>query len=417
MNTFPETEKQKMNYDIKKYRSDFPVLSREINGKPLVYFDNGATTQKPKAVIDSIVDYYSNYNANIHRGVHHLSQEASAAYENARATVQKHIGATSPNEIVFTRGTTESINLVAFSFLRNRLTPGDEILVTEMEHHSNILPWQQLCEERGATLRVVPVNENGELEISSLQRLFSPKIKFFAFTHVSNTLGTINPVKEMIELAHTANIPVLVDGAQAVPHMQVNVKDLDCDFYCFSAHKVYGPTGIGALFVKEDILNEMLPYQTGGGTIKTVAFGKTVYMDGPLKFEAGTPNIEGAIGFAKALDYVNAIGMKNIAAHEHELLIYATEKMKSIPGMRMIGESKNKAGVISFIVGKIHPFDLGTILDQQGIAVRTGHHCTQPLMECYGIPGTVRVSFGLYNSKEEVDVFITALQKAVKMLS
>ena len=406
-----------MNYDIKKYRSDFPILSREVYGKPLVYFDNGATTQKPKSVIDSIIDYYSRYNSNIHRGVHHLSQKASFAYENARATVQKHINANSANEIIFTRGTTESINLVAYSFLRNRLTPGDEILITEMEHHSNILPWQSLCEEKGAVLRIVPVNDNGELGIASLQKLLSPKTKFFAFTHVSNTLGTINQAKEIIELAHAANITVLVDGAQAIPHMQVDVQDLNCDFYCFSAHKIYGPTGIGALYVKEDILNDMIPYQTGGGTIKTVSFEKTVYVDGPLKFEAGTPNIEGAIGFAKALDYVNEIGMENIAMHEHKLLVYATEKMKAIPAMRIIGTAKEKAGVISFVVGKIHPFDLGTILDQQGIAVRTGHHCTQPLMERFGVPGTVRVSFGLYNTKEEVDLFIMALEKALKMLS
>lgn len=407
----------KTNYDTKKYRADFPILSREVYGKPLVYFDNGATAQKPKSVIDSISDYYTRFNANIHRGVHHLSQKASFAYENARATVQKHINANSPNEIIFTRGTTESINLVAYSYLRNRLSPGDEILVTLMEHHSNILPWQSLCEEKGAVLKVVPVNDTGELEIASLQKLLSPKTKFFALTHVSNTLGTINPIKEIIELAHAANIPVLVDGAQAIPHMQVDVQDLNCDFYCFSAHKVYGPTGIGALFVKEDILNDMIPYQTGGGTIKTVSFEKTVYADGPLKFEAGTPNIEGAIGFAKGLDYVNEIGMEKIAVHEHKLLVYATEKLKSIPEMRIIGNAKEKAGVISLVVGKIHPFDIGTILDQQGIAVRTGHHCTQPLMERFGVPGTVRVSFGLYNTKEEINLFIAALEKALKMLS
>ncbi|MDQ3109841.1 MAG: cysteine desulfurase [Bacteroidota bacterium] len=408
---------QAVTYDVQKYRADFPILSEKVNGKPLVYFDNGATTQKPQAVIDSILDYYSRYNANIHRGVHHLSQVASKAYEDARATVQKHIGADSANEIIFTRGTTESINLVAWSFLRNRLTPGDEVLVTEMEHHSNILPWQMICEEKGAVLRVVPINENGELEIAQLQKLLSPKTKFFAFTHVSNTMGTINPAKEIIALAHAANIPVLVDGAQAIPHMPVNVKDLDCDFYCFSAHKVYGPTGIGALYIKEEILNEMPPYQGGGGTIKTVSFEKTVYVDGPLKFEAGTPNIEGAIALGKALDYVNAIGMENIFAHEHELLVYATEKLVAIPGLRIIGNGKNKAGVISFSFANIHPFDIGTILDQQGIAVRTGHHCTQPLMECYKIPGTVRASFALYNTKEEIDLFITALQKALKMLS
>ncbi len=406
-----------MNYDVKKYRSDFPILSRKVNGKPLVYFDNGATSQKPKSVIDSIVTHYSQHNANIHRGVHTLSQESSAAYENARATVQKHIGAGSANEIIFTHGTTESINLIAYSFLRNRLTSGDEILITEMEHHSNILPWQMLCEEKGAVLRVLPVNSKGELEITFLQKMISPKTKFFAFSQVSNTLGTINPAKEIIRLAHANNIPVLLDGAQAVPHMHVDVRDLNCDFYCFSAHKVYGPTGVGALFVKENILTEMTPYQTGGGIIKSVSFEKTIYVDGPLKFEAGTPNIEGAIGFAKALNYMDAIGMENIAQHEYSLLLYATEKIIAIPGTQIIGTANNKAGVISFVVEKIHPFDLGTILDQQGIAVRTGHHCTQPLMEKFEIPGTVRVSFGLYNTKEEVDLFITALEKAVKMLS
>ncbi len=398
-------------------RADFPILSRTVHGKPLVYFDNGATTQKPKAVIDSIVDYYSRYNANIHRGVHTLSQEASKAYEDARATVQRHLGAASPDEIIFTRGTTESINLVAHSFLRLRLNPGDDVLVTEMEHHSNILPWQQLCEERGANLRYVPVNQNGELELSAVERMLSPKTKLFAFTHVSNTLGTVNPVKELVELAHAHNIPVLIDGAQAVPHLPVNVRDLGCDFYCFSAHKVYGPTGIGALYAKGELVNDMLPYQAGGGTIKTVSFIKTVYVEGPLKFEGGTPNIEGTIGMAAALDYVDNIGMENIAAHEHALLAYATEQLSQIEGIRFIGAAKEKAGVISFVVGNLHPFDVGTILDQQGVAVRTGHHCTQPLMECFQVPGTVRISFALYNTKEEIDVFITALKKAIKMLS
>ncbi|HTF05529.1 MAG TPA: cysteine desulfurase [Bacteroidia bacterium] len=413
-----KTEIKTVNsYDVQKYRRDFPVLKREVNGKPLVYFDNGATTQKPKAVIDSIVDYYSGYNANIHRGVHRLSQEASAAYEEARKKIQLHLGALSDQEIIFTRGTTESVNLVAQSYLRNRLTPGDEIVITEMEHHSNILPWQLLCEERGAILRVIPITDSGELDLQSVERYFSPKTKFFAFTHVSNTLGTINPAKQLVSMAHEHNIPVFIDGAQAVPHMSVNVTDLNCDFYCFSGHKVYGPTGIGALYVKEDFLSEMGPYQAGGGTIKTVSFEKTEYVDGPLKFEAGTPNIEGAIGLGFALDYVNAIGVDNLADHEHELLVYATDKLKIIDGVRFIGTAKEKAGVISFVVGNIHPFDIGTILDQQGIAVRTGHHCTQPLMKCYNIPGTVRVSFALYNTKEEIDVFITALQKAVKMLS
>ncbi len=413
-----KTEVSTVNsYDVQKYRRDFPILSRQVNGKPLVYFDNGATTQKPKRVIDTIVEYYSGYNANIHRGVHRLSQEASAAYEAARRTVRNHIAAAHDEEIIFTRGTTEAVNLVAHAYLRNRLTPGDEIVITGMEHHSNILPWQQLCEERGAILRVVPVTDSGELDQSELQKLFSPKTKFFAFTHVSNTLGTINPAKELTAFAHEHNVPVFIDGAQAVPHMSVDVQDINCDFYCFSGHKVYAPTGIGALYVKKDLLEDMQPYQVGGGTIKTVTFDKTEYVSGPLKFEAGTPNIEGAIGLGVALDYVNEIGIENISAHEHELFLYAKGKLREIPGVRFIGEAKHQAGVISFVVGTIHPFDIGTILDQQGIAVRTGHHCTQPLMAQFCIPGTVRVSFALYNTKEEIDLFITALLKAVNMLS
>lgn len=417
MSELTETAKMTEAYHPENYRKGFPVLSRSVNGKPLVYFDNGATTQKPSYVIDAISDYYSKYNANIHRGVHTLSQEASAAYEDARVTVQKHLNATSAQEIVFTRGTTESINLVAYSYLRSILNAGDEVLITEMEHHSNILPWQQLCEEKNAKLVVVPVTESGEIEIAEVEKRLNAKTKFFAFTHVSNTLGTINPAKELIALAHSKNIPVLVDGAQAVPHQNVNVADLGCEFYCFSAHKMYGPTGIGVLFAKGNLLNEMQPYQSGGGIIKTVTFEKTEFVEGPLKFEAGTPNIEGAIGMAKALDYVNAIGLDKIAAHENDLLLYATEKLAAIADIRFIGTATKKAGVISFVIGNIHPFDLGTILDQQGIAVRTGHHCTQPLMAKFGIPGTVRVSFGLYNTKEEVDSLITALQKAVKMLS
>jgi len=406
-----------LQYDVEKFRNQFPVLSRKVNGKALVYFDNGATTQKPSAVIDSIVNYYSSYNANIHRGVHALSQEASAAYENARKIVQKHLNASSDQEIIFTRGTTESVNLVAHSWLRDRLNAGDEVLITGMEHHSNILPWQVLCEEKGAVLRVLPVTEEGELELSVLAAYLTAKTKLFAFTHVSNTLGTINPAKEMISLAHSHNVPVFVDGAQAVPHMSVDLRDLDCDFYAFSGHKIYAPTGIGVLYAKSERIKEMTPYQSGGGIIKTVTFEKTDYVDGALKFEAGTPNIEGAIALGVALDYVNAIGMDAIAAHEHELLIYATEQLKKISDIRFIGTSSNKAGVISFVLGNIHPFDLGTILDQQGVAVRTGHHCTQPLMQRFGIPGTVRVSFGLYNTKEEIDLFIIALNKALKMLS
>ena len=403
-------------FDVQKYRRDFPILSRTVNGKPLVYFDNGATTQKPQQVIDSIVRYYSGYNANIHRGVHRLSQEASAAYEEARAIVRHHLGAGSDEEIIFTKGTTDSVNLVAAAYLRNRLQPGDEVVITGMEHHSNILPWQQLCEEKGGVLRVIPVTDSGELDQSAIEKVFSPKTKLFACAHVSNTLGTINPVKELTALAHNHNVPVFIDGAQAVPHMAVNVADTGCEFYCFSGHKVYAPTGIGVLYVKKPVLDDMQPYQTGGGTIKTVTFGKTEYVSGPLKYEAGTPNIEGAIGLGAALNYVNAVGMQQIAAHEHELLIYAKQELAKIPGMRFIGEAREQAGVISFAVGNIHPFDIGTVLDQQGVAVRTGHHCTQPLMERYGIPGTVRISFALYNTQEEIDHLIVALNKAIKML-
>lgn len=417
MKPLAETGTASLTYDTARYREDFPILTRTVNGKPLVYFDNGATTQKPKAVIDAIVDYYSRYNANIHRGVHRLSQDASQAYEEARAIVQQHLGAASANEIVFTRGTTESVNLVAHSFLRNKLQPGDEVLITGMEHHSNILPWQVLCEEKDAKLVAVPITESGELVLEEVAKRLTDKTKLFAFTHVSNTLGTVNPAKQLVEMAHAKNIPVLIDGAQAVPHMPVNVQELGCEFYCFSAHKIYGPTGIGVLYAKETLLNEMAPYQAGGGTIKTVTFEKTEYVEGPLKFEGGTPNIEGTIALAAALKYVDAIGMSNIAAHEQELLQYATEKLSAINGIRFIGTAQHKAGVLSFVIKNLHPFDIGTILDQQGIAVRTGHHCTQPLMEFYCIPGTVRVSFGLYNTKEEIDLLFTALQKAVKMLS
>lgn len=404
-------------YDVEKYRRDFPILTRSINGKPLVYFDNGATTQKPQQVIDSIVTYYTTYNANIHRGIHRLSQEASAAYEAARKTVQRHLNAPAEEEIIFTRGTTESANLVAQAYLRAKLAAGDEVIITGMEHHSNILPWQQLCEEHKAVLRVVPVLDSGDLDMNFLQTAFSSKTKFFAFTHVSNTLGTINPAKELTALAHAHNVPVFIDGAQAVPHMRVDVADIGCDFYAFSGHKVYAPTGIGVLFVKQELLAEMNPYQVGGGTIKTVTFEKTEYISGPLKYEAGTPHIEGAIALAVALDYVNVIGLDQIAAHEHELLVYAKRKLLQVPQVRFIGEAKEQAGVISFVVDNLHPFDVGTILDQQGVAVRTGHHCTQPLMARFCIPGTIRVSFALYNTKEEIDVLITALLKAVKMLS
>ncbi len=406
----------KPGIDIEKVRTDFPLLSRKVNGKPLVYFDNGATAQKPNQVIEAIDHYYRYENANIHRGVHTLSREITIAYENARTTIQKHLNAASATEIIFTKGTTDAINLVASSFAKKYISKGDEIIVSVMEHHSNILPWQLACEERGAVLRAIPINEAGELVMEEYYKLLNSKTKMVAVAHVSNTLGTINPVKEIIAAAHAKNIPVLLDGAQAVPHMKVDVQDLDCDFYCFSAHKVFGPTGVGILYGKEKWLDAMPPYQVGGGTIKTVSFEKTEYADLPLKFEAGTPDISGGIGLAAAINYINEIGLDAITAYEYELLDYATAEIKKLKEVRIIGTAKEKAGVLSFIVEGVHPFDIGTLLDQLGIAVRTGHHCTQPLAAFYCIPGTVRVSFAFYNTKEEIDVFIKGLEKAISML-
>ena len=403
-------------FDVEKTRKDFPILNQRINNRPLIYFDNGATSQKPKAVIDAIVKYYSEENSNIHRGVHTLSQKATAHYEKARATVQKHIGAALAEEIIFTRGTTESINLVAHSFSKS-IQAGDEIIVSATEHHSNILPWQLLCEEKKAVLKVIPVNEEGEIIVSPFEKLLSDKTKLVAVTHVSNTTGVVQDVKRIIEIAHKRNIPVLLDGAQAVPHMAVNMQELDCEFYCFSGHKAFAPTGIGVLYAKKEWVDKLASYQVGGGTIKTVSFEKTEYAEGPLRFEAGTPNIEGALGLATAFDYLNSIGLDKIAAYEHELLTYATQKLKQIEGLKIYGDVENKAAVISFNVKNIHPFDVGTLLDKQGIAVRTGHHCTQPLMAHFCIPGTIRASFAFYNTKEELDIFIIALEKAVKMLS
>jgi cysteine desulfurase/selenocysteine lyase len=406
----------KSSINLEKVRADFPILSRKVNGKPLVYFDNGATAQKPQQVIDAISHYYAYENSNIHRGVHTLSRDITIAYENARTTIQKHLNAANPYEIIFTKGTTDAINLVATSFAKKFITQGDEIIISAMEHHSNILPWQQACEEKGAILKVIPINNDGELLMDEYEKLLSEKTKIVAITHVSNTLGTINPVKEIIALAHKKNIPVLIDGAQAVPHLNVDVQDLDCDFYCFSAHKLFGPTGVGILYGKEKWLNQMPPYQLGGGTIKTVSFEKTEYADLPLKFEAGTPHIAGGIGLAEAINYVNTIGLDTIATYEHELLEYATQAIKKINGVKIIGNAKVKASVLSFVVDGIHPFDIGTILDQLGIAVRTGHHCTQPLMSFYCVPGTIRVSFAFYNTKEEIDIFIKGLEKAISML-
>lgn len=404
-------------FDVQKIREDFPILSRTMNGKPLIYFDNGATTQKPKQVIDAIVKYYSMQNANIHRGVHRMSQDATSEYENARITVQKHIGAKYEHEIIFTGGTTDSINLLASAFGKKYLNAGDEIVVSEMEHHSNILPWQQLCEEKNAKLKVIPMIDSGELRMDEYKKLLTAKTKLVAITHVSNTLGTVNPVKEMIAIAHSKNIPVFVDGAQAIPHMKVDVQDLDADFYCFGGHKVYAPTGVGILYGKEEWLKKLPNYQVGGGTIKTVSFDKTEYAESPLRFEAGTPNIEGGIALAVALDYINAIGLDKISAYEHELLRYATEKLSAIENLQIIGTAKEKASVISFVVDGIHPLDIGMLLDAQGIAVRTGHHCTQPLVAHYQIPGTVRASFSFYNTKEEIDIFVNAIMKSIKRIN
>ncbi len=412
--------------DINKIRSDFPILSRAVNSKPLVYFDNAATSQKPQVVIDAISHYYSFQNSNIHRGVHTLSREITIAYEEARKTIQLHLNAKLTTEIIFTKGTTDSINLVAHCFGKLAITEGDEIIITQMEHHSNIVPWQMLCEEKKAILKFIPINEAGELILEELPKLISSKTKLVALSHISNTLGTINPVKEMIEQIHVLSsslredkrrAAILIDGAQAVPHLKPDVQDLDCDFYVFSGHKLFGPTGVGILYAKEDWLNKFAPYQTGGGTIKTVTLQKTEFAEAPLKFEAGTPHIEGGIGLAAAINYVTELGFENIQKHEHELLEYATKQLNEIQGLIIYGNAKNKTSVISFNVGSIHPFDIGTLLDKYGIAVRSGHHCTQPLWQFYNIPGTIRASFAFYNTFEEVDLFIEALKKSIRLLS
>lgn len=402
--------------DVQKIRADFPILSQKVRGKNLVYLDNGATTQKPQKVIDCINRYYSEQNSNIHRGVHFLSQEATTAYEDARITIQEFINAKSSKEIIFTKGTTDAINLVASSFGKKHIKKGDEIIISAMEHHSNIVPWQIVCEEKEATLRVIPINRKGELLLDEFKQMLNSNTKLVALNHISNSLGTINPIKEVISLSHEVGAKVLVDGAQAVAHTKVDVQDLDCDFYAFSAHKLFGPTGVGILYGKENILNDLPPYQGGGDMIKEVSFEKTTYNELPHKFEAGTPNIVGGIGLGEAIKYVKRIGLNDIAAQEETLLSYATERLNQIEGLRIIGEAENKASVISFVIDGLHPFDVGTIVDQLGIAVRTGHHCTQPLMTFYEIPGTIRASFSFYNTKEEVDSLIEALNKAIKML-
>ncbi len=402
--------------DLQKIRADFPILTQKVNGKPLVYFDNGATSQKPKVVIDAITKYYEEINANIHRGVHTLSQLATDAYEVSRRKIQNHINAKFPHEVIFTSGTTHAINAVANGFA-SILKSGDEVLVSALEHHSNIVPWQMLCERTGAILKVIPMNENGELIMSEYDRLLSDKTKIVAVNHISNALGTINPIEYMIEKAHQFGAAILIDGAQATPHLKPDVQALDCDFYVFSGHKICGPTGVGILYGKEAWLHKLPPYQGGGEMIATVSFEKTTYADLPHKFEAGTPNIEGGIVLGTAIDYLNGIGFDNIAAYEHELLVYATEKLLQIEGLKIFGTAVNKASVISFNIEGIHPYDIGTIIDKLGIAVRTGHHCAQPIMDFFKIPGTIRASFAFYNTKEEIDIFVEALQKAKMMLS
>jgi len=403
-------------FDISKIRQDFPILNQTVNGKPLIYFDNGATTQKPQVVIDAISTYYQEINANIHRGVHTLSQKATDAYETSRETIKNHLNAKFLHEIIFTSGTTHGINLVA-NGLSSFLKSDDEVMVSAMEHHSNIVPWQMLCEKTGAKLVVIPMNKKGELILEDYQKLLSDKTKIVTFNHISNALGTINPAKDMIKMAHQVGAAVLVDGAQATPHLKPDVQDLDADFYVFSGHKVCGPTGVGILFGKEEWLNKLPPYQGGGEMIKEVSFEKTTYAELPHKFEAGTPNIAGGIVLGTAIEYLNNIGFENIAAYEQNLLIYATEKLKAIDGLKIFGEAQQKTSVISFNVGNIHPYDIGMILDKLGIAVRTGHHCAQPIMEFFKISGTVRASFAFYNTKSEIDVFVEGLKKAILMLN
>jgi len=401
--------------DVESIRKEFPILSVKVHGKPLVYFDNAASSQKPLFVIKAIEKYYETVNSNVHRGVHHLSSLATDQFEASRKTIAAHLNA-HPDEVIYTRGTTEAINLVAFSFGEVFVKEGDEIIISQMEHHSNIVPWQMLCQRKKATLKVIPITEKGELKMDEYKKLLSAKTKLVAVCHVSNSLGTINPVEEIIELAHAKNIPVLLDGAQAMPHIKVDMKKLDADFYCFSGHKVYGPTGIGILYGKEKWLKQMVPYQGGGEMIKEVKLEGSTYQEPPLRFEAGTPNIEGSIVLGTAIDYMNNIGLDKIAQHEHKLLEYATEKLGTIEGLHIVGQAKNKTSIVAFIIDGLHPYDIGVILDQLGIAVRTGHHCTQPIMDCFGIPGTVRASFSFYNTIEEVDALVAGVKKAIGML-
>ena len=403
--------------DVYSIRQQFPVLNREVKGKPLIYLDNAATSQKPQAVIDALVNYYSNCNANIHRGIHTLAEEATMAFENTRDAVQQFINAESREQIVFTRGTTEGINLVAYTWGRQNINAGDEIIISTMEHHSNIVPWQILCEEKGAILKVIPISDEGELLLSEYEKLLSTKTKLVSIVHVSNSLGTINPVKQIIDAAHKAGAIVLVDGAQSTVHLDIDVQEMDCDFFVFSSHKLYGPTGVGVLYGKKHLLESMPPFHGGGEMIKEVTFEKTTYNELPYKYEAGTPNIADTIAFKTALDFIHKTGKEKIRRHEKELLAYATAQLEQIPGLKIIGKAREKVSLVSFVIDKLHPQDIGILLDNRGIAVRTGHHCTQPLMNRFGITGTVRASFALYNTKEEIDELIIGLQKAIKMLS
>lgn len=402
--------------DVQAIRAEFPILERTVRGKPLVYLDNAATSQKPRFVLDAIARYYEEENANIHRGVHYLSEKATADYEKVRERVQEFLNAAKSSEIIFVRGTTEGINLVAQTYGRTHVGPGDEVLITAMEHHSNIVPWQMLCAEKSAKLRVAPINDRGELVIEEFEALLGPRTKIAAFTHVSNALGSVNPVRRMTDMAHRRHIPVLIDGAQAVPHMAVDVQAIDCDFYTFSGHKVYGPTGIGVLYGKAALLDAMPPYQGGGDMISSVTFERTTYNKLPYKFEAGTPDIAGVIGLGAALEYVTDVGMDAIANHEHQLLDYATRKLSAIPGLRLIGTAAEKAGVLSFVLNDIHPHDIGTILDQEGIAIRTGHHCSQPVMDRFCIPATARASLALYNTREDIDALTHGIERVREVL-
>lgn len=403
--------------DVYAIRQQFPVLNRQVKGRPLIYFDNAATSQKPQIVIDALVDYYTGYNANIHRGIHTLAEEATAAFEATRDTVRQFINASSREEIIFTRGTTEGINLVAYTWGRQNIKAGDEIIISAMEHHSNIVPWQMLCEEKGAVLKVIPVTDSGELRMDEYEKLLSEKTKLVSIVHASNALGTVNPVKEIIELAHKQGVVVLVDGAQSTVHLDIDVQELDCDFFAFSSHKIYGPTGVGVLYGKKQLLEAMPPFQGGGEMIKEVTFEKTTYNELPYKFEAGTPNIGDTVTFKAALDFTARIGKDKIRAHENELLAYATRLLKQLPGLRIIGEAKEKVSVLSFVIENVHPQDIGILLDNRGIAVRTGHHCAQALMQCYGIPGTIRASFAVYNTTEEIDELAEGLKRAIKILA